>query len=348
METDFQYIRKLARAAVRKAPLTFALDDGTEKNFTIETVNAALRNEFQKLTGNYKAFRRNKNSIFELIEETIDEIMPQRVAEQYQSFADIMSVPQGDKAVFNVRVTEASRRRAKSFVTRVGLAGRYETVMLEGLQLPVMTSAIGYAIRLGFEEFLDGRYSFADFTTVMMEGMDDYIYNEIAQALTNAVATLPTVNRSSNTTFDEAKMDGLLSISDSYGTGNSAIYCTREFASSMKPANPAWASNDMKNRLWRDGYFTEYKGHPVIILRQSMVDATNAEKVIDPSNAFILPSVGEKPVKIVFEGDTCVRTVDDNDDWSTDLQTYKKFGTAILTNPAICMYTNTSLHKQTS
>ena len=58
-----------------------------------------------------------------------------------------------------------------------------------------------------------------------------------------------------------------------------------------------------------------------------------------------MASVGEKPVKVVFEGQTAVRMVEDNDDWSRDMQTYKKVGVAVLTNPSICQFVNTSLTK---
>lgn len=108
-----------------------------------------------------------------------------------------------------------------------------------------------------------------------------------------------------------------------------------------------FVSDDMKNRLWRDGWLGDYKGHSVIMLEQSMVDETNTEKVVDPSKAYIFASIAgnEKPVKIVFEGQTAVRTITDNDDWSTDMQTYKKFGVAVFSNPSICCYTNTELKK---
>ena len=57
----------------------------------------------------------------------------------------------------------------------------------------------------------------------------------------------------------------------------------------------------------------------------------------------------EKPVKLAFEGQTLIKNVDQNqnDDWSTDIQTYKKFGMAILANPAICWFKDTSLKKET-
>ena len=71
------------------------------------------------------------------------------------------------------------------------------------------------------------------------------------------------------------------------------------------------------------------------------------EKVIDPAQAYIMPVGQDKPVKIVFEGPTAVRTVEDNDDWSTDFQTYKKFGVATFFTNFIFSYRNTDLKKTT-
>lgn len=333
---------KLAKAARNNAPLTYSKDE----NYTAEMVNEALRAQFELLGGSLQAFRRNKNTIFELIENTIDEVLPVKVMQQFERVADTQSIAQGDQAVFKLRITDAARKRAKAFVTRVGNAGRYETFQLDGTELRVTTSAIGGACRIGFEEFLDGRYSFADFTDVMLEAMDEYIYQEIAKALAATIEKLPANNKVVFAGFDEASMDRLLSISDSYGSGRSTIFCTQEFASKMLPQDK-FISEDMKNRLWRDGYLGDYKGHSVIMLQQSMLDATNTEKVIDPSQAYIFASIAgnEKPVKIVFEGQTAVRTVTDNDDWSTDMQTYKKFGVAVFSNPSICSYQNTDLKK---
>lgn len=332
---------KLAKAAAHNTPLTYSKEE-----YSSEMVNDALRAQFELLGGSLQAFRRNKNTIFELIENTIDEVLPVKVMQQFERFADVQTIAQGDQAVFHLRITEAARKRAKAFVTRVGQAARYETFQLEGLDLYVGTSAIGGACRIGFEEFLDGRYSFADFTDVLLESMDEYIYAEIVKALAATIEKLPANNKAVAAGFDEATMDRLLSISDSYGSGRSTIFCTQEFAAKMLPQDK-FVSEDMKNRLWRDGYLGDYKGHTVIMLQQSMVDATNSEKVVDPSQAYIFGSIAgnEKPVKIVFEGQTAVRTVADNDDWSTDLQTYKKFGVAIFSNPSICSYKNTELTK---
>ena len=338
----FDSLVKLAVAASNKTSFSFS----ESEKYSAEQTSDLLRAQMNLLAGDYRSFRENKNTIFSLIEQTIDEVLPAKVLQQYEQFADISTVAQGDKVVFVRRITEASCMRAKQFVTQVGLAGRYETFMLEGERLEVKTSAIGSAARIGFEEFLDGRIQFSELTDVIIEAMDEYIYREIAKALATAVEELPAPNKVTTSSFDTASMDRLLAIADAYAGAPATIYCTYEFAATMLPAD-AWASNDMKNTIWGEGYLPRYKGHNIVLLPQSMEDATNAKKVIDPSNAYIINSGVEKPVKIAFEGQTAVREVADNDDWSRDMQTYKKFGVAILTNPSICVYKNNSLKLET-
>lgn len=338
----FDSLVKLAVAASNKTSFSFS----ESEKYSAEQTSDLLRAQMNLLAGDYRSFRENKNTIFSLIEQTIDEVLPAKVLQQYEQFADISTVAQGDKVVFVRRITEASRMRAKQFVTQVGLAGRYETFMLDGERLEVKTSAIGSAARIGFEEFLDGRIQFSELTDVIIEAMDEYIYREIAKALATAVEELPAPNKVTASSFDAASMDRLLSIADAYAGAPATIYCTYEFAATMLPAE-SWASSDMKNTIWGEGYLPRYKGHNIVLLPQSMEDATNAKKVIDPSNAYIINSGVEKPVKIAFEGQTAVREVSDNDDWSRDMQTYKKFGVAILTNPSICVYKNSSLKLET-
>lgn len=345
MTMEYKDLLKLARFAAnadRQATMNFSFN-GKEEKYSVSQVNQALGTALDEMLGsNRKAgWRENKNTIFTLIEESIDEAIVRKVEDAYLAFADVKQVPQGDKPIFHTRITEAAKKRAKSFVTRVGLAGRYETFILDGRDIEVQTAAIGGAARIGFEEFLDGRIQFSELTEIILEGIDEYIYKEIGKALASLVSSTPSVQKATYAGFDEDTMDELLGIADSYGL--SAIYCTREFASKMIPASQ-WASNEMKNRLWEQGLLGNYKGHQVIVLPQSMTDETNTTKVIDPSYAYIIPAGTEKPIKLAFEGETAVRTVEDNDDWSMDFQAYKKFGIAVLANSWMCVYQNTNLH----
>ena len=222
----FDSLVKLAVAASNKTSFSFSENE----KYSAEQTSDLLCAQMNLLAGDYRSFRENKNTIFSLIEQTIDEVLPAKVLQQYEQFADISTVAQGDKVVFVRRITEASRMRAKQFVTQVGLAGRYETFMLDGERLEVKTSAIGSAARIGFEEFLDGRIQFSDLTDVIIEAMDEYIYREIAKALATAVEELPAPNKVTASTFDAASMDRLLAIADAYAGAPATIYCTYEFA----------------------------------------------------------------------------------------------------------------------
>ena len=342
MALDRTNLIALAKATA-KASLNPSANFSYEgKNLTFEALNETFRKEMNELASNFREYRRNRDLIFELIEVGVDEILPARVMQNYGQFAEVKTYAQGDKPIFSTRISAASKIRAKNnFVTRVGLAGRYEVFKLDGLTYEVPTSAWGGAAQIGFEEFLDGRIQMSDVYDLVLEGMDEAVYREIAKGLDAAVAKVPAKNKTTQTGFVEAQMDRLIQTADVYG--KSTIYCTFEFAATMIP-DDRWASNEMKQERWDVGYYASYKGHNVIILPQSFTDIDNAVKVMDPSKAYIIPTGSDKPVKVAFEGETAVREVESQEDWSREIQTYRKFGVGVvLVDPGICVYTNGSL-----
>ena len=337
---EFKDLVKLAKIASNAKPSTSYSFEG--ENFTASEINETLRSELKAIAGNYHLYEQNKHTIFALVENVIDDILPQRVLEEYGMFAEITTVAQGDKAIFRQKISAASRRRAKQFITKVGLAGVYEVFKLDGKSYEVPTTAFGGAAQVSIEEFLDGRVDFNDLVEIVMEGLDEAIYLEIEKALIGTVDALGTNNKYAGAGFNETAMDRLISVADSYG--KATIYCTYEFAATMVPAE-GWISDTMKDQRWNNGYLANYKGHNVIVLNQSLVDETNTTKVIDPAYAWIIPAgSNEKPVKIAFEGQTLV---DDrkNDDWSREIQVYRKLGVGALITNNICVYRNTSLTK---
>lgn len=342
MALDRENLVKLAKTVAHANSASQVAYSFGEEKFSYSDLNETLRSELRELASTYSLYRENKNTIFSIIEETIDDVLPAKVMEQYGMFAEVRTYAQGDKAVFTQRITTAAKRRAKQFITRVGLAGIYEVFKLDGKSFELKTSAFGGAAQIGFEEFLDGRVDFADVLDIVMEGLDEVIYTEIEKALIASITNLPTPNHATYAGFDEPTMDKLVAIADSYG--KSTIYCTYEFAATMVP-DAGWRSNEMKNERYNNGYLANYKGHNVIVLNQSFVDETNATKVIDPKYAWIIPTGADKPVKIAFEGNTCVREVESNADWSRDIQVYKKVGVGALITNNICVYENSQLSK---
>lgn len=351
MALDKTQLLALAKATAKASlnpSVAFAFGD---KKLTYEALNETFRKEMNELACDYAHYRENKNLIFNLIQVGLDEVLPVKVMQNYGQFADVKTYPQGDKPVFRVRVSEFSKKRAKQFVTRVGLAGRYEVFKLDGFTMEVPTSAYGGAASIGFEEFLDGHITMSDVYDLVLEGLDEVVYKEIAKALVSLAesTTFNSHNRSTVDGFDEGEFDRLIATADAYG--KSTIYCTYEFAAQIVPGTTSaitWEamSNSMKEQKWNNGYFTRYKTHNMIVLPQSFEDETNAMKVLDPRYAWIIPTGAEKPVKIALEGQTAVRE-HENVDWSREIHVYKKLGVAVYNvNPGICIYKNSDLSKE--
>ena len=332
-------LMKQVAKADPSAPVAYSYEG---KNLSYEALNETLRNEMNELAGTYALYRENKNLIFSMIEETLDEVLPKKVIQQYDQFAEVKQFAQGDKPIFRRPLN--TRARAKQFVTRVGLAGIYEVFKLgpkENESFEVRTSALGGAAQIGFEEFLDGRVDFGEVTKIIMDGMDELIYKEVAAALKSSINQLPPANRVAAAGFDESAMDRLITIAAAYGTPT--IYCTYEFAVKMIP-NEAWRYTEaMKDELWKTGRLATYKGTKVIILEQGFEDESNTRKVIDPGYAWVIPTGADgKPVKIAFEGGTIVDEFN-NYDRSREIQVYKKVGVVCMLANNICAYVDTSL-----
>ena len=342
---DFNNLLQLMKVTAKadaSAPTSYSFNG---QNLSYDALNETLRRELNELGGTNAAYRENKNTIFSLIEQTLDEVLPRKVTETYMQFAEVKTFGQGDKPIFRRKLN--SNNRAKQFITRVGLAGVYEVFKLGKAEeaFEVRTSAIGGAAQIGFEEFLDGRVDFAEVTRIVYEGMEELIAKEVAHALKASINQLPPANRVAANGFDESEFDRLIYIASAYGVP--AIYCTYEFAVKMIPQEAWRYTEGMKEELWRTGRLANYKGHIVTILDQGFEDETNSRKVIDPGYCWIIPAgANSKPVKIAFEGNTLVREDDNRGTWSKEIHVYRKVGVVAMLTNDICCYVDTSLMGQ--
>ena len=334
---EMNQLKALAKAAAeanRSAATCYSVNG---ENLSVSAINDTLRDQFNEIAGTYNLYRENKTKVYSLVEALLDDILPTKVLQRYADFADTQTFAQGTKPVF---IRKTGKMRAKQFITKVGLAGRYEVFALGEKSFEVATSAIGGAAAIGFEEFLDGRVDWAELVNIVLEGMDELILREIAKALMASIEQLPAANRVAATGFDETGMDRLVSVVSAYGTP--VIYCTREFAVQMVP-QAGWISDGMRDERWANGFLANYKGVRVVLLPQSFEDETNATKVIDPGYAWIMPTgSNEKPVKIAFEGSAHMREVE-NDDWSREMQVYQKVGVGVMFTNNMASYVDESL-----
>lgn len=332
-------IKELALHAARgTAPATFS----------VENVNEALVDELNQLAGSINQFMKNRYDIYEILIETADEIVPNRVIDALSPFAEIKVVKQGQKAMFKKKV---GRNRAKKFLTQVGLSGVYETFRLDSTTFEIPAHAVGGAATIDFERLLDGAESIKDVMDIMTEGLVDSVFLEVQKALRGALnaTARPTVNKFSQNSFDGAEMMKLISVVRAYGQ-SAVIFAPPEFVAAMGPdaivpggtgVQGVYAPQDITS-IHEQGYITMFRGTPIVQIPQSFVDENNQKTWIDPRLAYILPTGGEKVVKVVLEGDTQVNDFKNRDN-SMEIHVYKKMGAAILTHYNWAIYENTGI-----
>lgn len=327
-------------------------------NFSVENVDEALRDGLRELAGSITQFMKNRWDIYDIIIKTADEIVPKKVIDAIGIFADFQQVGQGQKALF---VTKLGRMRAKKFLTQVGLSGVYETFRLDTGRFEVSAHAIGGACRIDFERMLDGAENMAELVNLLTEAQVDAVYQEVQRALRAAVSKegVPNNNRANVTVgndFDGDEMMKLISTVRAYGN-SAVIFAPPEFVAAMgaDAIVPVTVGNSTNyggvggvyhpqdiDAIHNTGYINIFRGTPIVQIPQSFVDENNVETWIDPQLAYVLPTGGEKPVKVVFEGQTQMYDFV-NRDQSMEIHTYRKLGVAILAYHNWAIYKNANI-----
>ena len=73
-------LMKATAKADRSAPVAYSFNG---ENLSYDALNETLRREMNELAGTFALYRENKNTIFALIEETMDDVLPKKVEEEY-------------------------------------------------------------------------------------------------------------------------------------------------------------------------------------------------------------------------------------------------------------------------
>ena len=319
-------------------------------NYTAETVDEALRGELAAMCTSFNEFQRNKLDIFDIIITAADEVVPNKVIDAMGMFAEIRTVPRGQKALFKRGLV--GRNRAKKFLTQVGLSGVYETFRLDNETFELGGHAIGGGISIDWDRFLDGADNMNDLMDVITEGLTDATFGEVQKCLTAAINAVgrPDANKVIDSAFNGDNMFKLVSVVKAYG-GNAVIFATPEFVGAMGPdaivpvsvagAQAVYHPGDI-DAIHNNGYINIFRGTPVVQLPQSFVDESNTKTWLNPQFAYVLPTGKEKVVKIVFEGATEMWDWV-NKDRSIELMAQKKIGAAILTHHNWGVYQNTGI-----
>jgi len=81
MALEFKELLTLAKTVAKansSAPVAYSFGD---KKYSYSELQETLRDELKEIAGTYSLYRENKNLVFSLMEQTIEEVFPARVLE---------------------------------------------------------------------------------------------------------------------------------------------------------------------------------------------------------------------------------------------------------------------------
>ena len=309
--------------------------------YTSAEKNEALRNAFKELVpdgkNRYKSFRKNKNEIFELVEENVDEILPKRVDDAYGGFVEYQMLDQGQKPKFK---TKKGKRGLLNFITKVGLGGVIERTRLDIDYINMTMEAFGGSVYVEFERFLDGVVDWADLVNAIIDGIMEKINIQIQATLIASFTGLSANMKVQANAFVPSQMGQLITNVQSYGE-NVVIFCTPTFAGTIEET-PGFITDMDKTERREFGRIGKFRGASVIVLPNAFADDTNTSKVLSDQYAIVIATNETKIVKVAFEGNTHMKDVENSDD-SMEFKASKKFGVTIVYSNQYTMYRNTSL-----
>ena len=276
-----------------------------------------------------KDYRRNKNQIFAIIEQTLTEILPERLESTIGRFAEVKTFAEGDTPRFHVK-------NGKIKAYSVALGGTVKRSRRDKKTITVETEAIQVKV---YEELPRVRAGLVDFNELIDEALDaieEEFYNKIYLTFKGTYTNLPAVNKATDSTVVATKFDKLIQIVSSYG--NPMILGTRVGLATL----PEITADEANSDIYNQGYLGKYKGTPVVEMKNVVTDETNEEFVLEDRYIYIIPEGKDKIVKVAIEGEAYVRD-QDGQDWTVNFETMIQNGTAVLQNNHFCIYDNTSL-----
>ena len=288
-----------------------------------------------------KALRRNKNEVFEVIEDTITVEVAKGFNDNefFNQFVDNRNLSLGDRNDFwtddNIILT----------VSKV--AGNHHDLSMQrlgaGTSYTVGTSWYGIAVGGDIELFLTGRKNFADFVNAAAKAFVKKVQDDLYAQVMNLDNTVPnalkgtgTLDATSKVKFDQIIED----VSTANDGAEVVIFGTKTALKALNAlAEVDWRSDSQKQDVANFGRLGAYETTTLIEIPQRFgnnVDFTanqaDLPRLVDSKTLLIMPAMGDKFVKFVDEGDTQIYEITEKGATMDDMERYeiqRKMGVSV-------------------
>lgn len=283
----------------------------------------------------YRAFRRNKVEIFEIIEQTVpvlvneglqgDEFFMQLVEERNLAAGDMNEFVAGDNSLFVV--SEMADGIAIPRRQRIG----------EKRTVSVHTTLHGVRIFDELSRFLAGRIDWNAMIDNVARAYKAEKLNSMYTTFTGITASTPGLNGTYVTggTYDEEKLLTLVEHVEA-ATGKAASIIGTK--AGLRKCTTAVQSDAAKDDYYNVGYYGKLAGVPMVSIKNR--HAVGTDNFIFPDNKLFVIASDDKPIKHVTEGEAYIKETDgSNSDMTMEYLFTEKYGNSLLIADKLGVYT---------
>ena len=282
-----------------------------------------------------RAIRRNKNEIFEVIEDTIDALIIGGWGENpfFNEFVEYKSNAFGDTNSWYTPDTTVL------MVSEVS-GGHHDIIRQKlgaGTSFSVKTQWYACKIYTEFELFLAGRVDWAGFIQKIYEAFDIKIASMIYAAFSQAGSKIPSNAQFVKTgSLVKATLVTLIEDVQAANPGKEVVIMGTKSALSKLDAleDIAWISASMKEERHTMGRQGIWQGTRLVELEQRFALNDTTQKLIDSDKLWIIPvDEANKFIKVYDEGDALLKEISDgttNMDMTMEYEYQRKMGIAAI------------------
>jgi hypothetical protein len=292
-----------------------------------------------------KAIRRHKVDVFEVIEETIQDLLVSGWGQNpfFNEYVEIKSMAIGDTNEFYVP--------DKSILTVAELSGNHHDLFRQrlgaGSTFSVKTSWYGAKIYAEYELFMAGHVDWAGFVQKIYEAFDKKINDMVYAAVMAAPASVtPSAQFNKSGSLDKATLVTLVEDVQTANGVEAVIMGTKTALSKVADLTPVtWYSGNMKDERNTTGKLGIWEGIRLVEIPQSFAPNDTTTKLVANNVLLVMPMADNKFIKIYDEGDAQIKEISDgntNMDKTIEYEYQQKLGVATIINRKFGAYTFTT------
>lgn len=286
-----------------------------------------------------KAIRRHKIDLFEVIEETVDDLLTSgwQDNEFFTRFVETRNLALGDTNEFYTK---------EDIILNVSkISGNHHDLIRqrlnEGSVFHIPVATYGVKIYTEAELFMAGRVDWGTFVQKIYEALDEKVNELVYEAyMTLDESVTPTDQFVKTGALTEDTKDEFIELITDVQAANRGsqivIVGTKVALSKLYAISDVdWIAESSKEERRTLGRLGIWEGTEILEIPQVFA-ANTTTKMVDDTKLLILPNVDWRPIKLIYEGDAEIveNTTDDGNhmDSTFDYEYQVKLGTGVIVN----------------